>query len=438
MKKVLVLLAMVLGATNMYAQDYDLQGLAKAFSEYRWDESSFHCGLAKVVKDGKYGYINKKGELVIPFIYQYADKFINNQARVMPLGTDEYIYIDTKGNKKASPSGLFLDSKYVDGKNLWGFVDPQGRTVVRHKFEEAKDFSEGLARVKLNGLYFFINNLEGVRTEHYSDAAEYVSDGFIRYKPRASSINGYSPKWGFLSRSSNYSSIPPKYSEAGDFSEGLAYVGEYSSLWFGFIDKNDNKVFETKYTVSPGALFKDGLIPVSDSSRKYAYMNRSGKLITPFKFDYAENFSEGLAVVSIGDKWGYIDKQGNTTFNPPTSTTNNNVQNVSQEVVDNVDVNASFVGGTEALVRWLNANLKYPKIALDNGIMGMVGVSFVVGADGSIGEVKLANPVDPSLDKEAIRLVKSMPKWNPATLNGKPVAHRLKITVPFKFELVEE
>lgn len=436
MKKVLVLLAMVLGATNMYAQDYDLQGLAKAFSEYRWDESSFHCGLAKVVKDGKYGYINKKGELVIPFIYQYADKFINNQARVMPLGTDEYIYIDTKGNKKASPSGLFLDSKYVDGKNLWGFVDPQGRTVVRHKFEEAKDFSEGLARVKLNGLYFFINNLEGVRTEHYSDAAEYVSDGFIRYKPRASSINGYSPKWGFLSRSSNYSSIPPKYSEAGDFSEGLAYVGEYSSLWFGFIDKNDNKVFETKYTVSPGALFKDGLIPVSDSSRKYAYMNRSGKLITPFKFDYAENFSEGLAVVSIGDKWGYIDKQGNTTFNSLTTTTNNNVQNTNTEVIDVTETMPSFVGGQTAMFRWISEHLQYPEEAMNKGIKGRVIASFYVEKDGTIGNVEIEKSVHPLLDNETIRLLKSMPKWIPGTQDGSPV--RVKYTVPLTYNFTEE
>lgn len=434
MKKVLVLLAMVLGATNMYAQDYDLQGLAKAFSEYRWDESSFHCGLAKVVKDGKYGYINKKGELVIPFIYQYADKFINNQARVMPLGTDEYIYIDTKGNKKASPSGLFLDSKYVDGKNLWGFVDPQGRTVVRHKFEEAKDFSEGLARVKLNGLYFFINNLEGVRTEHYSDAAEYVSDGFIRYKPKASSINGYSPKWGFLSRSSNYSSIPPKYSEAGDFSEGLAYVGEYSSLWFGFIDKNDNKVFETKYTVSPGALFKDGLIPVSDSSRKYAYMNRSGKLITPFKFDYAENFSEGLAVVSIGDKWGYIDKQGNTTFNPPASSSTSQKTNDGTTTV--TETMPSFVGGPTAMFRWINEHLQYPEEAMNKGIKGKVIATFVVEKDGSITDIEIVKSVHPLLDNETIRVLGTMPKWIPGTQDGSPV--RVKYTVPLTYNFTEE
>ena len=69
MKKVLVLLAIMLGATNTYAQDYDLQGLAKACEEYSTNDSfyptmsSFHDGLAAVSKDGKWGYIDKKGNL---------------------------------------------------------------------------------------------------------------------------------------------------------------------------------------------------------------------------------------------------------------------------------------------------------------------------------------------------------------------------------------
>lgn len=80
-----------------------------------------------------------------------------------------------------------------------------------------------------------------------------------------------------------------------------------------------------------------------------------------------------------------------------------------------------FIGGEEALLRWINQNVKYPQIAKDNHVTGKVMVSFVVDVDGTINDVKVVRPVDPALDKEAIRVVKSMPKWKPGKRNGVPV-----------------
>ena len=83
--------------------------------------------------------------------------------------------------------------------------------------------------------------------------------------------------------------------------------------------------------------------------------------------------------------------------------------------------------------KWLGKNVKYPVIAQENNIQGKVIVQFVIERDGSITDVQVVRPVDPSLDKEAIRVVKSMPKWKPGKQRGKAV--RVSYTVPINFRL---
>ena len=103
------------------------------------------------------------------------------------------------------------------------------------------------------------------------------------------------------------------------------------------------------------------------------------------------------------------------------------------KVFDVVEQMPSFPGGMGALMSWLSQNIKYPVIAAENGVQGRVIVQFVVEKDGSITDVKVAKSVDPSLDKEAARVVKSMPHWIPGKQNGSAV--RVKYTVPVTFKL---
>ena len=98
------------------------------------------------------------------------------------------------------------------------------------------------------------------------------------------------------------------------------------------------------------------------------------------------------------------------------------------------DVKASFPGGEEALNTYIVSNIKYPAPAKDNGIEGVVGVTFVVKTDGGIGNIKIRRMVDPDLESEAIRVVKGMPKWTPATQNGTPVESEVEVNVPFTLE----
>ena len=106
---------------------------------------------------------------------------------------------------------------------------------------------------------------------------------------------------------------------------------------------------------------------------------------------------------------------------------------VENKVFDVVEQMPSFPGGPSALMKYLSENVKYPVVAQENGVQGRVVVSFVVEKDGHITDVKVVRSVDPTLDKEAARVVKSMPSWIPGKQNGSAV--RVKYNVPVSFKL---
>ena len=103
------------------------------------------------------------------------------------------------------------------------------------------------------------------------------------------------------------------------------------------------------------------------------------------------------------------------------------------KVFDVVEEQPSFPGGQGALMQWLRDNIKYPVIAAENGIEGRVIVQFVVSKTGSISGVTVVRGVDPSLDKEAVRVVSSMPNWTPGKQNGTTVNVRYTLPVTFRF-----
>jgi protein TonB len=92
-----------------------------------------------------------------------------------------------------------------------------------------------------------------------------------------------------------------------------------------------------------------------------------------------------------------------------------------------------FPGGDLALRKYIANAVKYPVIAQENGIQGKVFITFVVDKDGSVSNARIARGVDPSIDKEALRVVNSLPRWKPGKQRGKPV--RVSYTVPINFQL---
>lgn len=101
--------------------------------------------------------------------------------------------------------------------------------------------------------------------------------------------------------------------------------------------------------------------------------------------------------------------------------------------IDKVDEKPSFPGGESAMKSYLNSNVKYPVEAQENCIQGRVIVQFIIEKDGSISDVKISRSVDPSFDREALRVVKAMPKWNPGKLQGIPARVKNEVPVVFRF-----
>ena len=164
-----------------------------------------------------------------------------------------------------------------------------------------------------------------------------------------------------------------------------------------------------------------------------------------------------LAVLVIGCVYAFVKCQGNNEAIEKTApnietTVEENVQkqgaeqNVNNEqqnyntpqdsqvkAYDVVEVMPSFPGGQSALMQYLASSIKYPVVAQENGVQGRVVVSFVVERDGSITDVQVARSVDPSLDREAQRVERNMPRWIPGKQNGQAV--RVKYNVPVAFRL---
>ena len=94
----------------------------------------------------------------------------------------------------------------------------------------------------------------------------------------------------------------------------------------------------------------------------------------------------------------------------------------------------SFPGAPKALISYINKVRRYPEIALENGIEGTVLVEFIVEKDGSVSHVNVKVPLFPKCDEEAVRIIKSMPKWNPAKIQGDPVRCYYQVPVVFRLE----
>ena len=126
------------------------------------------------------------------------------------------------------------------------------------------------------------------------------------------------------------------------------------------------------------------------------------------------------------------DKDVEVVIAPPVEAP---VEEEEEEVIFMVvETMPEFPGGQQALFKYLGENVKYPVVAQENGIQGRVICQFVVNKDGSIVDVVVVRSSgEPSLDKEALRVINSMPKWKPGKQRGKPV--RVKYTVPVNFRL---
>lgn len=105
---------------------------------------------------------------------------------------------------------------------------------------------------------------------------------------------------------------------------------------------------------------------------------------------------------------------------------------VEDQIFEVVEKEAQYPGGPEAMLKYLHQNVEYPAIAQENGIQGRVYIEFVVEKDGTPTQFKILKGVDPALDKEALRVAKTMKKWIPGEQQGKKVRSKFKLPVLFR------
>jgi hypothetical protein len=204
-------------------------------------------GLLPVEVEGKWGFKDRHGKIVIRPIFDVVSLF----------GFQE---------------GLAAVSFH--GK--WGYIDTTGSWVIDPVFDFAERFSEGLAAVNMGG--------ERVRGR-YGDTTE-------------------GGKWGYIDKTGNVA-IPLKFDGAESFGEELAAV-EINGQW-GYIDKTGRLAIPPKFDY--GAHFTEGLAGVY-IGRKWSFIDKSGEFIGNLRFDQISFFSEGLAAVRVGSKWGYVNRKG--------------------------------------------------------------------------------------------------------------------------------
>lgn len=152
----------------------------------------------------------------------------------------------------------------------------------------------------------------------------------------------------------------------------------------------------------------------------------------PYKVAYDITLPDGFAAYLYGKE--ALSNASSIGFVPQNNTEiiANDVE-YDDKVYEVVEEQPKFPGGNGALNSWLRDNMRYPVVASENGISGKVIVQFIVGADGAIRNAKVFRGIDPLLDHEALRLVGSMPKWNPGRQNGKAV--NVRYTLPIVFRL---
>jgi len=266
-----------------------------------------------VQQDGKFGYINKSGSLVIPARFRAATEFNNGVAIVMPAPEKGEI-IDVTGQsvgslalyKSIQPFSGGMASVFQDESHS-GFVDAKGKLVIPMKFSAAADFSEGLAAVAdSTGRWGWID-MSGkfVIPPQFSNGGEF-HEGMCRFSRKDS--NGFL-KSGYLDKSGKIV-VEATYTLAGDYSEELALV------WDGkirrYLDKAGKVVIDLPAGAT-GGVFRDGLAAVKIGNES-GFIDKSGKVVIKGNYDSTTSFSEGLAPVRIGGKeagkWGCINTDG--------------------------------------------------------------------------------------------------------------------------------
>lgn len=328
------------------------KGLKTVDNEYlytlegEWEGAkNFSEGFAAVKKDGKWGYIDTNGTVVIEPKYDGANSFSEGLAAVQLNG--KWGYIDTKGNTVISftlqSTFAFSEGLAVYGNGLYyGYIDKAGKAVTPAIYSEASSFRNGLACVKKENRYGFIDQTgtavtdfvyggksqteEGLIPVFYGDANKGINTGYLNpdgtvaldflwYDAKsfsqglAAAKTEYTEPWGFIDKTGTFV-IQPKWDEVESFRQGCALVMIKDQ--YTFINITGTQITEKTYGKAY-SFTDDGLARVGNATPtgySFGYLNPEGTEVISLQYSDARDFSYGYAAVSDGKGWAFIGKDG--------------------------------------------------------------------------------------------------------------------------------
>jgi hypothetical protein len=265
--------------------------------------------------DGKTGFINANGKIVVKPRYRIVNNFSEGLA-----------VADLKRKM------TILDD--------YGYIDFKGKIIIPARFAYANDFSEGLAAVaepsedlKIAVRNKTISSIDNIKFGYIDWTGKYVipqrfygARSFSEGLAAVTTTTGPNTKWGYIDKQAKIV-IPERFAEANEFHDGRAVaailVAANQKRW-GVIDQTGAWIVKPQFTRA-GNRYHEGFLPAEKDS-KWGYLDLHGKLVIPFQFRSpypklpeihgAFKFSEGLAAVFNGKRWGYIDKQGKWSIKP--------------------------------------------------------------------------------------------------------------------------
>jgi WG containing repeat len=265
--------------------------------------------LYRFVQRGKAGYIDRRGKVVIePKFNAYGNYHGVFRDGMMGLGVGVGDYADTTGEVVISGGDLShgwefsegLAAAVPDDGHLWGYIDRTGEFRIKPRFErggrgDVHSFSDGLARIKVADRYGFIDHTGEFVIEPTFLHAEDFHEGFARVVAEGPC--------------SYFGDLPcPDPRVLGEHAPA-----EVPRCGFTFVDKTGHLITAERYVYAGD--FSEGLAAVMRGG-KWGYVDRRGRVVIEPQFDEAEPFSEGLAPVKQGKLWGYVDRAGKLSIKP--------------------------------------------------------------------------------------------------------------------------
>jgi serine/threonine-protein kinase len=245
-------------------------------------QAESHDNLFAVPSGDKWGFVDASGQTAISPIFDAVGDFSEGMARVRV------------GEK-------------------WGYIDREGNVVIEPGFDDAGNFSEGMARVRSGDRWGYVNRFGKLIISPLFDRAGDFEEGLAAIRS--------GDKWGYVDATGKVV-IEPQFIRADDFSEGLASVEIGKGLYtvFGYVQTDGRFAINPMYGFA--GRFSEGKARVKvceDETMQlcpWKFVDRGGKQVFEGSFDWAQDYSEGLALVMSGGKWGYIDETGRAVIEP--------------------------------------------------------------------------------------------------------------------------